>query len=132
MIFDRVLLKFIVVGIVNTLAGSGLMFVMYNVFGAGYWVSSAANYVFGSIVSFFLNKYWTFNVRTWSLYMIITFVLNIIISYVIAYKIARTVIYFMLADQGQKIRDNAALFGGMCLFTGLNYMGQRFIVFRRR
>jgi putative flippase GtrA len=129
MIFDRVFLKFALVGIANTVVGAGLMFVMYNCFGMGYWVSSAANYAVGSILGFFLNKYWTFKVRRWSLYMVIAFVLTIAISYFLAYKIARTAIHYALADQSPKIRDNAALLAGMCLFTGLNYIGQRFIVF---
>jgi putative flippase GtrA len=131
MIFDRVLLKFLLAGLLNTIVGSGLMFVMYNVFGLGYWVSSAANYIVGSILSFFLNKYWTFSVKKWSLFMVIFFIVTIAVSYFLAYKIARTALYFFLADYPQKIQDNASLFTGICLFTGLNYIGQRFIVFRK-
>ncbi|MDR0472971.1 MAG: GtrA family protein [Treponema sp.] len=131
MIFDRVFLKFLFAGLVNTVVGSGLMFVMFNVLGLGYWVSSAANYITGSILSFFLNKYWTFNIRKWSLYMVAAFIATIALSYFLAYKIARTALYFLLADYPQKIRDNAALFAGMCFYTGLNYVGQRFIVFKK-
>ena len=42
------------------------MFGLYNLAGlhtwgdTGYWISSAANYIIGSIVSFFLNKHFTF------------------------------------------------------------------------
>lgn len=131
MIFDRVFLKFLLAGLINTFAGSILMFVMYNVFGLGYWLSSAVNYALGSVLSFFLNKYWTFNVRKWSLYMVAAFAANIAISYVFAYKIAITALYFLFAEYPQKILDNASLFVGMCLFTGLNYIGQRFIVFSK-
>lgn len=49
---DRTLLKFIMVGVVNTLFGSAIMFAMYNLLHCSYWVSSAANYVCGSILSF--------------------------------------------------------------------------------
>jgi len=132
MIVDRIFFKFILAGLLNTLVGSGIMFVMYNVFGFGYWVSSAANYMVGSVLSFFLNKYWTFNVREWSLYMVIAFIATIVISWFLAYKLARTALYFLLADYSPKIRDNASLFAGMCLYTGLNYIGQRFIVFHKR
>jgi len=132
MIFDRVFLKFILVGLVNTIVGSGIMFVMYNVFGFSYWTSSAANYIIGSGLSFFLNKYWTFSVKKWSLFMVISFIASIVISYLLAYKIARMAIYFVLANQSQKLMDNAAMFAGMCLFTGLNYLGQRFIVFHKQ
>lgn len=131
MIFDRVLLKFVSVGIINTIVGSGLMFVLYNVFNVGYWVSSAANYVVGSIVSFFLNKYWTFKIRNWSFFMVIAFALNIAISYFIAYKAARAAVFFIFSESSQTLRDNIALAAGICLFTGLNYLGQRFVVFSK-
>ena len=57
---DHTLSRFIIVGVVNTLFGMGLMFVLYNVFHVSYWWSSAANYFFGSILSFILNKFYTF------------------------------------------------------------------------
>ena len=132
MIFDRIFLKFILAGLVNTLVGSGVMFVMYNVFGFSYWASSAANYTVGSLLSFFLNKYWTFRVKKWSLFMVISFILIIIISYLLAYKAARMAVYFIFQNQSQKLMDNAAMLAGICLFTGLNYLGQRFIVFANK
>ena len=54
------MLRFLLVGVVNTLIGAGLMFLLYNVANCSYWLSSAVNYVVGGIVSFFLNKYFTF------------------------------------------------------------------------
>ncbi|MDR0472885.1 MAG: GtrA family protein [Treponema sp.] len=131
MIFDKVLLKFLLVGLINTLVGAGLMFILYNVAGLNYWASSAANYIAGGVLSFFLNKYWTFNVRKWSVLMVSAFIVNIAISYFLAYKIARTAIHSLLAEHPEKMRDNAALLAGMCLYTGLNYIGQRFIVFSK-
>jgi len=131
MIFDRIFLKFISVGVINTLVGSGIMFASYNLLGWGFWLSSASNYAIGSILSFLLNKYWTFNVRKWSLFMVIAFALNIAVSYFLAYKVARTLISFLLADQPLRLRDNVAMLVGICFFTGLNYLGQRFVVFRK-
>ena len=49
--FDRTFWKFILVGIANTLFGTGIMFVFYNVLHLSYWISSASNYFFGSILS---------------------------------------------------------------------------------
>jgi len=131
-LFDKVFLKFIAVGIVNTLAGSAIMFILYNVAGIGYWFSSAANYVFGSVLSFFLNKYFTFNIKQWSVFMVIAFVITIGLSYLISYGIAKPAMNYLLGNSPVKIRENAALFIGMCLFTGINYLGQRFIVFRKQ
>src|SRR5699024_8647251 len=62
-LFDRKLWKFLLVGVVNTLVGSAIMFGLYNLAGWGYWVSSAMNYLLTSILSFFLNKYFTFQSR---------------------------------------------------------------------
>ena len=58
--FDKTFLKFIIVGVANTLFGTAVMFIAYNLLHFSYWVSSASNYVFGSILSYFLNKYFTF------------------------------------------------------------------------
>jgi putative flippase GtrA len=132
MVFDKKFFKFIFVGIINTLVGSAIMFSLYNIAHLSYWLSSAANYVAGSVLSFFLNKYFTFAVKEWSLLMIAAFVANIVICYFIAYGVAKPVINYFFQDKPQNIRENIALFTGMCLFTGLNYLGQRFIVFRKR
>ena len=129
-LFDRIFLKFIVAGIINTLVGSAIMFLLYNVGGIGYWFSSAANYVVGSILSFFLNKYFTFGVRQWSAFMVIAFILTIAFSYLFAYAVSKFAMNYHLRDNQQKIRENFALLAGMCLFTGINYLGQRFIVFK--
>jgi len=131
-LFDKVFLKFIVIGIVNTFVGSAIMFILYNITGVGYWFSSAANYVIGSVLSFFLNKYFTFSVRQWSVFMVFAFIVNIAVCYFIAYGIAKPAMNYLLRNSPLKIRENAALFTGMCLFTGINYLGQRFVVFRNK
>jgi putative flippase GtrA len=130
-LFDRTLLKFIVVGVINTIVGSSIMFGLYNAAHLNYWASSAANYVLTSILSFFLNKYFTFSVRRWSAYMVIAFAANIAVCYLIAYGAAKPAVNFLLKQAPQKARENIALFTGMCLFTGLNYLGQRLVVFRK-
>lgn len=63
-LFDAKLWKFLLVGVINTLVGTGIMFGLYNLANCSYWVSSAANYVLTSILSFFLNKHFTFQSRS--------------------------------------------------------------------
>jgi putative flippase GtrA len=108
------------------------MFTLYNLFNAGYWPASAANYIAGSIMSFFLNKYFTFAVKEWNLFMVAVFIINIAVSYFIAYGLAKPAMHYLLRYSPLKIRENAALFTGMCLFTGINYCGQRLVVFKVR
>jgi putative flippase GtrA len=131
-LFDRQFFRFILVGIINTLTGSVIMFFLYNAAHLSYWLSSACNYFFTGILSFFLNKYFTFSVKQWSVFMVIAFILTIGLSYLIAYGVSKPAMNYFLRNNPQKIRENAALFTGMCLYTALNYLGQRFIVFNRK
>ena len=131
-LMDKTFLKFLVVGVINTLVGTAIMFTLYNVVHLSYWVSSACNYFFTSILSFFLNKYFTFSVKNWTFFMVIAFIANIALCYFIAYGIAKPAMNFLLREAQQKTRENFALFTGMCLFTGLNYLGQRLVVFRKK
>jgi len=128
---DKTTVKFLLVGVINTLVGTSVMFLSYNLLGLGYWISSSANYVIGSIVSYFLNKYFTFQNKEKSLSMIIRFIINISLCYLIAYGAAKPFVHWLLRGCSMTIRDNGAMIVGMCLFVGLNYLGQRFIVFKK-
>ncbi len=128
-VVDEKLLKFIVVGVINTLVGMAIMFGLYNWAGCSYWISSAANYVLTSILSFFLNKYFTFGNKEKSLSQVLRFVLNIAVCYLVAYGVAKPLTFAVLGGVNEQLRTNAAMLVGMCLFTGLNYFGQRFFAF---
>ena len=127
---DSSFIRFLVVGVINTLIGTSIMFIAYNVFEYSYWVSSFLNYFIGSIVSFFLNKFYTFRKTEKSLREVILFVINIGICYFIAYFVAHKAIAFMLSAQSDVMIDNVAMIVGMFLFVVLNYIGQRLIVFK--
>ncbi|MBQ5840336.1 MAG: GtrA family protein [Clostridia bacterium] len=129
-LMDARLWKFLLVGVINTLVGSAIMFGLYNLAGAGYWFSSAANYILTSILSFFLNKYFTFRNRERSFRQVIRFAVNIALCYGLAYGLAEPLIRWLLAGQSVALRENVAMLAGMCLFTGFNYLGQRFFAFK--
>lgn len=130
-IFDKKLLKFILVGGINTLVGTFVMFGAYNFFGFSYWISSALNYIIGSIVSYFLNRNFTFRSKISQRESIPRFVINIAICYVIAYGFAKPVVRILFQNFTGKQSENTAMLVGMCLFVGINYIGQRFFVFKR-
>ncbi len=131
-LLDSTVWKFALVGIINTLFGTGIMFAFYNLFHLSYWISSASNYVFGSILSYFLNKHFTFRDRGNSLKSGLRFVTNIIACYFIAYGAARPLVSWLLSGFDPTIQDNIAMLVGMCIFVVLNYLGQRFFVFREK
>ena len=78
---DRTLLKFVLAGIANTLLGSVVMFAMYNFLHCSYWFSSAVNYIVGSVLSFFLNKHFTFQNQSKSISVVVKFIVNIVVCY---------------------------------------------------
>ena len=120
------------VGVLNTLVGAGTMFLLYNLAGWTYWLSSAANYVVGGIVSFFLNKYFTFQNKGWSWKQVGKFIINVSVCYVLAYGLAKPFAWHLLAGQPVRLQENVAMLVGMVLYTGLNYFGQRFFAFKRK
>lgn len=130
-LFDKTFWKFILVGIVNTVFGTAIMFVFYNLFHFSYWISSAANYVFGSILSYFLNKHFTFQNKNTNMKTVFKFILNISVCYFIAYGIAKPLVSSVLEMTSKSIQENGALVVGMGLFVMLNYFGQRFFAFRK-
>ena len=129
-LFDEKLLKFILVGVVNTLVGMAIMFGLYNLAHCSYWVSSAANYILTSILSYFLNKYFTFKNKERSWKQVLRFAVNIAVWYGLAYGIAKPLCLQLLGNASVAVRDNVSMLVGMCLFTGLNYLGQRLFAFR--
>lgn len=137
-IFDPTFFRFILVGVVNTLVGYGVMFGLYNLAGlhrlgdTGYWISSAANYVVGSIVSFFLNKHFTFRNREKGARVVLRFVVNISVCYLLAYGLAKPAVAWLLGGVGlsQQLQGNLTMLAGSGLFVILNYFGQRFFAFK--
>ena len=127
--FDTTFLKFILVGVVNTLVGTAVMFFCFNVLAWSYWVSSALNYMVGSIVSYLLNKRYTFQQKGNDWHTVWKFIVNVSVCYVLAYGLAKPFVTWMLSGVPTNIQGNAALFVGMVLFVGFNYIGQRFWAF---
>ena len=130
-LLDVTFWKFVLVGIANTLVGTTVMFVAYNALHLSYWISSASNYVIGSIVSYFLNKYFTFQNKEKSVKQVVIFIFNITICYLLAYGFAKPFVNWILAGQATVVRDNVSMLVGMGAFVVFNYLGQRIFVFKK-
>ena len=124
-------MKFAMVGVINTIVGTTVMFVFYNVFHFSYWVSSASNYIIGSIISYLLNKNFTFRFKEQKYWSLLRFVLNILTCYLLAYGIAKPVMHWILNGYSVTIQENVSMALGMCLFIVFNYLGQRFFAFKK-
>lgn len=162
--FDIKFWKFVLVGIVNTIVGYGVMLGYYNVaasFGwfngdINYWIGSAANIVIGSILSYFLNKYFTFQNKDSNKKTVLRFIINIAVCYLLAYGIAKPLItwvtvnwlgglstavagwlsglsFFAQKSPGELtvlVSDNICMLAGSVFFVMFNYVGQRFFAFK--
>lgn len=129
---SREFLTFLVVGVVNTLFGTAIMLVLYNVFGCSYWVSSFCDYFFGSILSYFLNKHFTFHYQGTDWRSIVKFALNIVVCYLIAYSLALPLTQAALENLqlSKPVVENVAMLVGTVLFMVINYLGQKFYAFK--
>lgn len=123
--------KFAIVGVVNTAVGTAVMLLCYNFLNFNYWFSTAMNYVIGSIISYFLNKYYTFQNKERNWRIVVRFIINITVCYLLAYGIAKPLAASLLAGQAKAIQENGAMLVGMVLFMVLNYLGQRFFAFKQ-
>lgn len=148
-IFDEKLIKFALVGVLNTIVGYAINLLALNVLGLPFEIALICNYVPTSVMSFFLNKYFTFksggNLKKEAL----RFAINIAVCLTLASGIAKTATYFVLTNyapneffefvskvtfgllkEKANITDNLATLVGMGLFVIFNYMGQRFFAFK--
>jgi putative flippase GtrA len=129
-ILNNTFLKFAAVGVLNTLVGTAIMFGLYNLAGASYWVSSAANYILASILSYVLNKKFTFRHKGEVVQSGMRFAVNIAVCYFIAYGAAKPCAAALLDNFSTSIQENTAMLAGMCIFVVLNYFGQKMFVFK--
>ena len=106
------------------------MFLLYNLGGLSYWPATAVSYALASVMSYFLNRYFTFKYKEGGWMVVLRFALNIAVCYGLAYGLAKPLIRWILSGADEKVRDNVAMLAGMCLFVGFNYLGQRFFAFR--
>lgn len=139
-IFDIKLLKFFLVGILNTLVGTGLQFVFLNCFGlfllgnTGTYIASGTSNGLASVMSYFLNKRFTFKNTEKGIKPALRFALNIIVCWLIANILAVEAVSYICQSAGlsAQIAGNISLGVASILFVCCNYIGQRFFAFKEK
>ncbi len=124
--------KFILVGILNTLADAGLSFALINLTTLNMWWCTAVPCALASVLSYFLNKHFTFKNTEKGWRPVLRFAVNIAACYGLAYGIAIPGMQWLLSGASDALRDNITKVAGMCLFTGFNYLGQRLFAFKNK
>lgn len=131
-LIDVKLLKFVLVGLLNTAADAGLSFLLINLTDLNMWWCTAIPCALASVLSYFLNKHFTFKNTEKGLWPVVRFAVNIAACYGLAYGIAIPLMEWVLSAADPVLRDNLTKVAGMCLFTGFNYLGQRLFAFREK
>jgi putative flippase GtrA len=123
--------RFILVGMINTMVGLSVIYLLLHVGGLSYWMSTFLGNAVGAIVSFFLNRSFTFKSQSSVSKSMLRFAAVILFCYVISYSIGRNVVEFLLSNSGllSSIKTDIAVFISTGLYTVLNYLCQKFIVF---
>lgn len=131
-LFDETTIKFIIVGVINTIFGYAIAFVLLNVFDFGFWVSTVANYFCGSVLSYFLNKHYTFRYKGGNWRVVARYALEVAVCYIISHGVAKPLCELALASLDDTLRDNIAMIVGLVFYAGTNYFGQKFYVFKAK
>lgn len=108
MLFDEKLWKFLLVGVLNTLVGNGLMFLLYNLAGFSYWPATGLSYALASVMSYFLNRYFTFKYQGSGWGTALRFALNIAVCYGLAYGLAKPLVRLIFSGLSKKWAENLA------------------------
>ena len=86
----------------------------------------------GAVMSFFLNRKFTFQSEAEMGKSALRFALNVAVCYILAYAIAQPLGGMLLGAMGVEglWLERLTKLGGMGLYTILNYFGQRFFAFK--
>ncbi|QED48230.1 GtrA family protein [Cytobacillus dafuensis] len=126
-------IRFLLVGIMNTLTGLSIMLLLLNVIGLSYWLSTFIGNSAGAFVSYFLNRSFTFQSESKITKSLPRFIAVILVCYFISFTVSHTAAeiisdisffgYIFLS------KENLAVIIGTGFYTVMNYFGQKHLVF---
>jgi putative flippase GtrA len=102
-----------------------------NIFHLGYWTATFLGNLVGAVVSFILNRSFTFQSKSSIGGSSLKFIVVIFVSYIGAYAISDQIIslnYFQIDFRFISNKEASVLLGS-CLYTLVNYFGQKYFVF---
>lgn len=122
---------FLAIGIINTLVGLTSIYLLFNLLHISYWLATFIGNAIGMIVSYLLNKRFTFQNKGRFSSSLLRFFLVVLLCYYVSYwvglHLSRFVVIifpFLLSYKG-----DVSILVGAGLYTISNYFGQKFFVF---
>ena len=120
------LIRYLLVGIVNTLVGLGTIYLAMYFLQMGVASSNAFGYLIGIMVSFALNKKWTFKSQDHPVYSFLRYLLVLLVAYVANLE---TVLF---ANSHFELNAYLSQALGIIPYTAIGFMGSRYFAFRER
>ena len=140
---DRTLLNYIIIGVLNFIICTGIMFVLFNMCGFSEHIAPIINYALGSFIWYVSCNYILFRGSPTTWQGVLRFVIEVLVCYVISYYVvAQPISNWLLKHESvksffdfggaDKITGNCEMTVGSIVYAILNYFGQRYFVFSAR
>ena len=127
---DKTLALYLLVGVLNFIVCTGIMFLLYNVADVSKHFAPIVNYGLGSIIWYLSCNYLLFPGHKTTSKQLLCFVLDIVVCYLLSRS--HSVTRFFSFGGTENIRGNCEMSVGSLSYALLNYFGQRYFVFSDR
>lgn len=144
-LIDRTLILYLVVGVLNFLVCTALMFFLFNVCGVSEHIAPLVNYGLGSLIWYLACRFFLFPENPTTLRQLLRFAVDVLVCYLISYYIVAPLFTPLLlraeriesffsfgGDTAEMITGNCQMTVGALSYAILNYFGQRYYVFSNR
>ena len=130
---NRPFFRFLLVGVFNTIVGLSVIAILLNVVQANYWVATFVGNGVGALVSYMLNKRFTFRSNASVFGSLWKFFAVTLVCYGLSYGaglvFSRMIAAAVPAIPASYVEDIAALLG-TGLYTVSNFLGHKYFTFR--
>ena len=135
-LLTRETISYIIVGGLSTVANWIATYILNNMFHWGYWPTSIVTFSVGMIFTFVANRKFTFRSDVPVRVLFPRFLLNVAVCFAVSYGLMQAVLGWFFANVWAPpfSADGLNTLTGIaanCLYIVLNYIGQKFFVFRR-
>lgn len=127
--FNNTFIRFILIGMLNTIIGISIIFLLLKVFKLSYLSSTFIGNSVGAAVSYYLNRNFTFKSNIENKKGILLFIFVILASYFMSYPIGYHLLFVNVFDSNL-FGEELSILLSACLYTILNYLGQKYLTFR--
>lgn len=143
-VFDRTLLLYVLIGVTNFIVCTAIMFFLYNFAGWSKDTAPIVNYGLGSLIWYVSCLKIVFPGHKSSVGLVVRFCIEVVVCYLLAYYVFAGILTSYAISSGtvvrllglsrnadpQTVRDNCYMAVGAFAYSILNYIGQRYFVFR--